>query len=50
METETMEQDYKKENYSRVIATLEAKASVYIERISATTAPKFSEDGAIRDQ
>ena len=50
METETMEQDFKKENYSRLIATLEAKAGVYIERISATTAPKFSEDGTIRNE
>ena len=48
METETMEQDFKKENYSRVIATLEAKAGVYIERISDSIAPKLFEDGAVK--
>lgn len=33
LETETMEQDFKNENYSRVIAVLEEKAKVYHERI-----------------
>ncbi len=33
LETETMEQDFKKENYSRVMATLEKKAPEYINRI-----------------
>lgn len=34
LETGTMEQDFKKENYSRVIAVLEEKAPMYMERIS----------------
>ena len=36
LETESMEQDFKKENYSRVIAVLEEKAKVYVDRISKT--------------
>lgn len=50
LETETMEQDFKKENYSRVVAVLEEKAKIYVARITSPNLPKTSQSEGIKNE